>query len=296
MIGGKQIIGTGKKIGKRAGKIAGVGIGGAALVGGASLLTGKGLRGTGKAMRKAFAGGFKGDKFSKKFASSYGAGAARKREVKKMRNDGVSPGRVSRENFKNMFRGMTAKDKYEDFSNSMKSIQDGYKSYYNGVTGSDAVAKSLEKRRVAAESRGDSEAAARLENAIDERMKMIQSNGHKVAESNSDSGKSMIDAFASDIEAGRNTMSDYGSVSSTFDLSEKESSGLANISSNVGKTIEHVNDKYTGSYDYDGGLSAGDDLKKTNGKTKGVMLDAENSQEAKNIQDVYKYVKTDSKK
>ena len=260
------------------------------------ILTGKGLRGTGKAMRKAFAGGFKGDKFGKNFASSYGAGAARKREVKKMRNDGVSPGRVSRENFKNMFRGMTAKDKYEDFSNSMKSIQDGYKSYYNGVTGSDAVAKALEKRRVAAESRGDSEAAARLENAIDERMKMIQSNGHKVAESNSDSGKSMIDAFASDIEAGRNTMSDYGSVSSTFDLSEKESSGLANISSNVGKTIEHVNDKYTGSYDYDGGLSAGDDLKKTNGKTKGVMLDAENSQEAKNIQDVYKYVKTDSKK
>lgn len=310
MIGGKQIIGTGKKIGKRAGKIAGVGIGGAALVGGASLLTGKGLRGTGKAMRKAFAGGFKGDKFGKNFASSYGAGAARKREVKKMRNDGVSPGRVSRENFKNMFRGMTAKDKYEDFSNSMKSIQDGYKSYYNGVLGGDKIAKEFERRRVAAENAGDHAAMKMWQDSIDARVKEVQENGGQIALNGyKDSAGKNIDYAGQIADSIERVGGVYGAGSATYDsymtgyagsdYASKVNStdqGLVNISNNISSTIEHVNERYAGSYDYDGSLSATADIKTINGKTKAAVRAAESSAEVREMQDVYKYVKTDSKK
>ena len=310
MIGGKQIIGTGKKIGKRAGKIAGVGIGGAALVGGASLLTGKGFRGTGRAMRKAFAGGFKGDKFGKNFSSSYGAGAARKREIKKMKNDGVSPGRVSRENFKNMFRGMTAKDKYEDFSNSMKSIQDGYKSYYNGVLGGDKIAKEFERRRVAAENAGDHAAMKMWQDSIDARVKEVQENGGQIALNGyKDSAGKNIDYAGQIADSIERVGGVYGAGSATYDsymtgyagsdYASKVNStdqGLVNISNNISSTIEHVNERYAGSYDYDGSLSATADIKTINGKTKAAVRAAESSAEVREMQDVYKYVKTDSKK
>lgn len=306
MIGGKQIIGTGRKIGKGAA----IGIGGAALVGGASLLTGKGIRGTGKAIKTALAGGFKGDKFGKNFASSYGAGAARKREIKKMKNDGVSPGKVSRENFKNMFRGMTAKDKYEDFSNSMKSIQDGYKSYYNGVLGGDKIAKEFERRRVAAENAGDHAAMKMWQDSIDARVKEVQENGGQIALNGyKDSAGKNIDYAGQIADSIERVGGVYGAGSATYDsymtgyagsdYASKVNStdqGLVNISNNISSTIEHVNERYAGSYDYDGSLSATADIKTINGKTKAAVRAAESSAEVREMQDVYKYVKTDSKK
>lgn len=280
MIGGKTVSKLGKGLA--------IGAGGAALVGGASLLTGKGLHGTGTAMKNAITGGFKGNKFGKNFSTSYGAGAARKRQIAQMKNDGVSPAAVGFENFKNKFVGMTAKDKYDDFTSSVKSIQDGYKNYYNGVVGGDKVAKALDQRRIAAENRGDFDASKRLQDAIDARVKEVRTQGGKIQMgSNAD-----IDKYAEDIEKSGSSSID---VSKIYDQTDQ---GLVNISGNIDKTIDHINNNYSNSFDYDktSGFSKTDDLKTTNGKSKSIMRAAETSDEARKISDKYKYVKNDSKK
>lgn len=280
MVGGKLV--------SKLGKGAAIGATGAALVGGASLITGKGLHGAGRAMTTAIKGGFKGNKFGKNFSNSYGAGAARKRQIAQMKNDGVSPMGVGWENFKNSFVGMTAKDKYEDFTSSVKSIQDGYKNYYNGVVGGDKVAKTLDQRRIAAENRGDYDASKRLQDAIDARVKDIRKNGGRIQMSSN----AKIDDYAAEIEEKGTSTVD---VSKFYDQTDQ---GLINISNNIDNTIDHINRNYSKSFDYDktSGFSKDDDLKTTNGKSKSIMRAAETSQQSKNIQDKYKYVKNDSKK
>lgn len=279
---------------------------GAALVGGASLITGKGLKGTGTAMKKAVSGGLKGDKFGKNFSNSYSAGKAKYQQISKMKNDGVSSSQVFFENTRNKFTGMTRKDEYDDFSSTVKTIQDGYKNYYNGVIGGDKIAKMLEQRRVAAENRGDYQASTRLQDAIDARVKAVKDSGNKIALGVENSAN--LDSFGSDIENGSKKYSDISSVISSFKLKDIVSDkGLTSINSNIAKAVKHVDDNYNGRFDYtkgdlgetkvnsDGTLEV-KDLKATNGRSKNVSRAGENSEEAKTISTLYKYVDTQSKK
>lgn len=170
-IGGKQIIGTGKKIAKGAA----IGAGSAALVGGASLLTGKG-RGTGKAMRSALTGGLKGNKFGKNFTSSYAAGSARKKELVKMKNDGVKSRQVVGDKLYSAIHGQSHSDKVKNISAGLKAIQDDYKSYESTAAGVDAIAKDLDKRRKAAEAAGNYADSKKWSDEFDRRVKEIAQN------------------------------------------------------------------------------------------------------------------------
>lgn len=170
-IGGKKIIGTGKKIAKGAA----IGAGGAALAGGASLLTGKG-RGTGRAMRSALTGGLKGNKFGKNFTSSYAAGAARKKELVKMKNDGVKSRQVVGDKLYSAIHGQSHSDKVKNISAGLKAIQDDYKSYESTAAGVDAIAKDLDKRRKAAEAAGNYAETKKWSDEFDKRVKEIAQN------------------------------------------------------------------------------------------------------------------------
>ena len=297
MIGGKQVSKIGKGVGKYAGRAA-KGVGTAALVGGASAITGHGLRGGGK----AFGGAMKGEKFGKKFSNSYAAAKARDREIEQMKLDGVTPGNIRREKMKNFFGGTTAKDEYQDFSDSIKAIQKGYEDYYKGVLGSDKLAKMLEQRRIAAENAGDYQAASNLQDAIDARVKDVRKNQGRV--SLDVKNRLELEKFGEDIAAGRKTFdADFSAVEKSIGLSENIDKGLNSIETNIGKTIEHVDSHYDGRFDYkkselgeftknaDGTYSV-KDLKTTNGKSKSVSRAATSSDEAKGIDRLYKYVDT----
>ena len=299
MLGGKQVSKVGKGALKYTGRAA-KGLGMAGLVGGAALATGQGFRGTGK----AFMGSMKGEKFGKNFSNSYAAAKARNRQVEQMKLDGVSPSDIRREKTRNFFRGTNSQDEYKDFSDSIKAIQSGYEDYYKGVLGSDKVAKMLEQRRIAAENAGDYQAASNLQDAIDARVADVRKNHGKVSLSVKDRQK--MEQFGADVAAGKKTYaSDFGADSGVMGLSSDVDKGLNSIETKIGKTIEHIDSHYDGRFDYnkeelgkytknsDGTYSV-EDLKTTNGKSKSVSRAATNSDEAKDITNVYKYM--DSKK
>lgn len=135
-IGGKLISGVGKKaIGTAKG------VGTAALVGGAAFATGQGIRFG--AMGKAVAGGFKGEKFGKNFASSYGAGRARKKELDQMESDGVSPWSVRAAKAYNAFHGETKAEHQKAVSEKMEAVTKTWDDVKGTVTAVDKEAKNL---------------------------------------------------------------------------------------------------------------------------------------------------------
>ena len=285
MIGGKTI--------SKAAKGAAIGAGGAALVGGASMLTGKGFHGTTRAMKNAITGGFKGEKFGKNISNSYGAGAARKKEVEKMRNAGTGPMAVGWENFKNNFVGMTAKDKYDDFTSSVKAVQDNYKSFYGSATGVDQIAKELDRQKKLADSRGDHTASKAYDDALKDRLKEIQDNA--------------IQGRASVIKTGANLAGiTYDATTGTVDYvtakagtSLEMDKGINSTLQNTEKIINHIDNTYDGHYDYEKGDIGNlrtDKFTIINGKSSGATTAAAQSDEAKKISDRYQFVKNDSKK
>lgn len=281
------------------------GVGTAALVGGAAVLTGQGLRGMGK----AFLGGVRGQKFGKNFSSSYSAARARKKQVDQMKLDGVKPSQVRSENLKNKFKGVTAKDEYDDFSSSIKAIQDNYKNYYGGVLGADKVAKEFDRRRLAAENAGDHAGMKFWQDAIDARVKEVQNSKGQIAlNSVKDSSGNNVDyaAIIADDMAVTGTI--YGSPGNGFseymdtylgtDADKKAltfDKGLVNIKSNNDKIIDHVNKNYNRRFDYAGELKTSDDFKTINGKSKSVSRAADSSSEARKLSDLYKYTNQSKK-
>lgn len=285
----------GKAISKAAGvpfkyaKGAAKGIGTAGLVGAAALATGQGLRGMGK----AFLGGLKGDKFGKNFSSSYSAARARKKQVDKMKLDGVTPNQARIEDFKNKFRGINRKEQYDDFIASVKSVQDNFKSYYNGVVGADKIAKEFERERLAAENRGDSKEMQMWQDAIDARVKQVQKNGGRIALSVDKDGPN---GTSRDITKAVNSVRQGAYDMSLEYSSESIDKGLVSIKNNNDKVINHINDNYNRRFDYVAGeLSTKDDLKTINGKSKSVSRAAESSKEAREISDLYKYTQQSKK-
>lgn len=292
-IGGKQISKAAKvplKYGTRAAK----GLATAGAVGGAALLTGQGLRGMGK----AFAGAMKGEKFGKNFSNSYKAAHDRKRQVAEMKANGVSPSQVRWENLKNTFRGLNPQDEYNDLNETIKAVQDDYKNYYNGVLGGDKVAKALEQRRISAENAGDATKARLLQDAIDERVKSVKASGGRISLSGNATN---LDNFAKDIENGLKTYSDIGTTTG-LGLSSDLDKGLNSIEKHMAQMINHADSKFDGKFDYnkgDLGSVIGDtvaDLKLSNGKSKAVDRAVKNSDDARQVQEVYKYVKNTGKK
>ncbi len=172
-IGGKFLAGAGKKAVGLA-----KGVGAAGLVGTAGLVTGQGFR-LG-AMGKAVAGGFRGDKFGKNFASSYGAARARRKQIDEMRDDGVSPLAVELEKARNVFRGQSPAEHIKAVSGGLKAIQDDYAQYEKVAAGVDKIAKDLDKRRKAAEAAGDYEATKKWSDAFDARVKQIAQNKGRI--------------------------------------------------------------------------------------------------------------------
>lgn len=132
MIGGKTLtkpIKGAAALGKGVARGATIGVGSAALVGAAGLVTGQGFRAG--AMGKALWGAAKGEKFGKNFASSYGAGRARKKQLDQMRADGVDPGDVRAAKWYNAFHGESKADKVATLESQAKAIQ----SYYDAIKG-----------------------------------------------------------------------------------------------------------------------------------------------------------------
>lgn len=136
-IGGKQIAKGVKGVGKYAGRF-GKGLGTAALVGGASALTGHGFRGTGKAI----SGAWKGDKFGKNFSNSYSAAKSRHKELEEMKANGVKPGDVRKEKLYNFFHGTTKAEKVAQVENKAKAIQSNYDTIKNQAVACDSNDKS----------------------------------------------------------------------------------------------------------------------------------------------------------
>ena len=172
-LGGKAIAGVGKKA---VGVVGGVGAG--ALAMGAGFVTGQGIHRS--SLGKAIVGGFKGDKFGKNFANSYGAGRERHKQLQEMHADGVSRGDVFKEKAYNAFHGQSRAEQVKSVSEGLKAIQDQYKSYEQTAAGVDAVAKEFDKRRKAAEAAGDYDETKKWSTAFDERLKQIAANNGKV--------------------------------------------------------------------------------------------------------------------
>lgn len=141
MLGGKALMKPVKAVGKTAVGAA-KGLGTAALVGGAGLVTGQGFR-LG-AMGKAIAGGAKGDKFGKNFAASYGAGRARKKQLDQMAADGVTAGQVRSAKMYNAFHGETRAEQVTTLENQAKAIQ----SYYDTIKNQAVACDSTDLTRV----------------------------------------------------------------------------------------------------------------------------------------------------
>lgn len=297
-------------IGGKLAKKAAIATGGAALVGGASLLTGKGLSGTRRAMNTAIKGGIKGEKFGKNFSSSYSAGAERRKQVKQMRLDGVSPSAVAFENLKNKVKaGPTAKDRYETFKSDLDLVTNGYKTYYNTVLSSDKMAKEFERRRVAAENAGNAAEAKLWQDSIDNRVKAISQakDPNRVALNDTNNvafktAEKMLNEFNISKDYSQSVYGDKGNSfeatsNSQFDSKDiVENIGLRNAKRQIEVGVDELNSKFKGDYDYDGGLNKGDPLKAINGKAKGYATAAETSEDKGKIDSLYKYVDKKSNK
>lgn len=199
-LGGKAIAGVGKKA---VGVVGGVGAG--ALAMGAGLVTGQGIHRS--SLGKAIVGGFKGDKFGKNFANSYGAGRERHKQLQEMSADGVSRGDVFKEKAYNAFHGQSRAEQIKGVSEGLKAIQDKYKSYEQTAAGVDAVAKELDKRRKAAEAAGDYAETKKWADAFDQRVKEIAHNGGKVANAKgTDATGHEVASYTIDTATGTYTM------------------------------------------------------------------------------------------
>lgn len=135
-IGGKAISGIAKK---PVGAVTGLAAGTAAGI--AGLATGKGFHLS--HLTKGIAGGMKGDKFGKNFASSYGAGKERHKQLQQMEADGVSRGDVFNEKLRGTFGRETNAERVQQLVGQGKAIQSAYDQIKSQLTSCDKDDTSL---------------------------------------------------------------------------------------------------------------------------------------------------------
>lgn len=144
MIGGKQIIGTGKKIGQKAGKVAAFTAGAGALAFGSNLLSAgsriknaQGVRGklraglntfTGglSAMRRGVSNGLRNEKLGKGFSNSYSGAMESMRRKQTRADSGVGGLRTGITRAQKKFGLSTLNDKAEQLKNYRKEIESNY--------------------------------------------------------------------------------------------------------------------------------------------------------------------------
>lgn len=280
-LGGKMISSAGKKaIGIAGGTAAGT----LAATGG--FLTGQGFR-LG-AIGKGISGGFKGDKFGKNFASSYGAAREKNRQLKQMEADGVSRGDVFKAKAYNAFHGQTKAEKMKGITEGLKTIQDDYKSYTNTVAGIDAIAKEMDQRKKAAEAAGNYDEMKKWSDAFDLRVKDIAKAGGKVAESLSGDIKFGVGADGK-------TKIDYGSMSVNY--SANANASLQNISTHMEGLAKELNAAGKDIAGYENiSTDVKNDIKKVRNTALGSQQSVETNAEYRKIQAVDNYANNGNKK
>lgn len=216
-LGGKFISGTAKRA-----------IGTAAVVpavGAASLITGHGFRGMGK----AFVGGIRGEKFGKNFSNSYAEARAKHKQLDEMHADGVNRGDVFMDKLYNATHGQTREEQIKNVTGGLKAIQDDYSSYEKTAAGVDKLAKDFDKRKKAAEASGNYAEAKRWSEAFDNRVKEIAASGGMIA---TDADLSKV---ASDVDANGN----YDIKK--FSVTEDKNAALENIGKHMDGLVSAMN-------------------------------------------------------
>ncbi len=280
MLGAKTI----GKVGKTGLGIAG-GVGVAAGVGAAGLLTGQGLRFG--AMGKALAGGFRGEKLGKNFASSYGAGRARKKQLDQMRADGVSPWSVRGDKLYNAFHGETRAERIQHAIDGMKSLQTQYESYEKTSVGVDAYAKFADKQAKAAAARGDYTEQKMWEDAKDNRIKEIHANGGEIVRSTNLSEAAMRAAMIGpDPITGQ--IGALSSFVSRGDQAAEVNAALANLAGTMQRMADSMNSAYANIEGYQE-ISATADPKSMKNQALGSQQSMETNAENIHRQDTAKY-------
>ena len=280
MIGGKTVSKVAGKVGKTGLGIAG-GVGVAAGVGAAGLLTGQGLRFG--AMGKALAGGFRGEKLGKNFASSYGAGRARKKQLDQMAADGVSPWAVRGDKLYNAFHGETRAERIQHAIDGMKSLQTQYESYEKTSVGVDAYAKFADKQAKAAAARGDYAEQKAWEDAKDQRIKDIHANGGKIIKSANVTEDMMTHYDAATGKMVANTAIQYNGGGTV-----ETNAALANLAGTMQRLADSMNSAYANIEGYQA-ISATADPKSMKNQALGSQQSMETNTENIHRQDTAKY-------
>lgn len=272
-IGGKQLAGAGRKA---VGVAGGVATG--ALAGTAGLLTGQGFHRA--AFTNAIKGGWNGDKFNKNFSSSYGAARARHKQLQEMAADGVNRRDVAGDKIYNAFHGQTRSEHAKSVSAGLKSIQDDYKSYEATAAGVDAIAKDFDKRRKAAEAKGDYADAKRWNSAFDNRLKEIaSSNGTVVSSLNSTfDANTYVDASGS-----------FTGNWSTYATATSDNATLQNIASKMENTANAMNKQGADVAGYQDITVTPNDLKNIKNQAQNAQQSVDTNATNRAYEDVAKY-------
>ena len=289
-LGGKLISGAGKKA---TGLATGVLAGTAAATKG--LVTGQGIHRAN--FTSAIKGAWKGDKFGKNYASSYGAGRERHKQLQEMAADGVGRTDVAVEKFKNIFRGQTPSERIKNVSESYKAIQDAYSNYAASLAGTDAIGKEMENRRKAAHEAGDYTQETRWQKAFDARLKEVAQNGGNI----SFGIKNGVDLNAIVDDNGQiKSGSGYSTFNAMMDPGQVQvNNALNNYANHMDSLIKHLNNTASdiaGFTKIDETLVSSGELKKAMGKAKGVQGDIDSNADNRKIHDVAKHAGTTGKK
>jgi hypothetical protein len=293
-LGGKAIAGLAKK---PVGAVTGIAAGTAAGV--AGLATGQGFHLS--HLSKGLAGGLKGEKFGKNFASSYGAGKERHKQLQQMDADGVSRGEVFREKVGSAFGRETKSDIAKRTSETYKAVQDAYNSYAASLAGTDAIAKEMDKRIKAAHEAGNYAEETRWTNAFDARLKQVSQNGGKISFGSAlPTGTTLEDFIDDNGKFVDKKGTGKASLNDLMDTSPDKltvNEALNNYASRMEKLIKHLNatasdvagySKIDESFVSDP-TNANYNLKVAMGKAKGVQSDIDSNAVNVHNQDISKY-------
>lgn len=248
------------------------------LVGAASFLSGHGLRGMGK----AFAGGVRGDKFGKNFASSYAAAREGHKRAEERRADGVSMFNVMGDKLYNATHGQTREERIKSVTGGLKAIQDDYASYEKTSAGVDAIAKDFDKRKKAAEAAGDYAEAKRWSEAFDQRVKELAAGGGRIV--------TKLDATfdANTIVGADGTYTT--SAATSHGTAFENNAALANIGAHMDSLVQAMNSQGAGvdGYIHISG-SAASNIKGLKNQALGSQQSIETNATTRKVQDVAKY-------
>jgi len=285
-LGGKAIAGIAKK---PVGAVTGLAAGTAAGV--AGFATGKGFHLS--HLTKGMAGGLKGEKFGKNFASSYGAGKERHKQLQQMEADGVKPSEVRKAQLAAAFGRESKSDIAKRTSARYKLIQDSYKNYEAQAAGADDISKMMKKEIENASARGDSLARDRWQAAFDRRMQEIASTGYKI---NTGVSATELDALRTSINGG--TAYTNASTAGITTGSTSKNEALENYATTMKTLAEKLNNEAVGSVAGASKIATDPtvEIKKIRGMAQGVQNAIDSNEINISNEDISKYAGGGSKK